>query len=153
MEKVVSNEQRLANRQNARHSTGPQTPTGTPRFPRTSRLNSTIDIRQSTIPAAPSPSFAVCVQCHTMTLHEKTVLAKRTHLKPIHEKGKYECVREKRFRLRLGWRRTLQMPQMPPAVDVEDGPGAEGEVAAGMRRDVGVAGRYLRGLHTRADAT
>ncbi len=28
MEKVVSNEQRLANRQNARHSTGPKTPTG-----------------------------------------------------------------------------------------------------------------------------
>ena len=42
MEKVVSNEQRLANRQNARRSTGPKTPTGKARFPRTSRLNSTI---------------------------------------------------------------------------------------------------------------
>jgi hypothetical protein len=43
MPKAVSNEQRLANRQNARHSTGPKTPTGKARSPRTSRLNSTID--------------------------------------------------------------------------------------------------------------
>ncbi len=27
-------------------------------------------------------------RCHMMTLSKKTVLAKRTHLKPLHEKGK-----------------------------------------------------------------
>jgi hypothetical protein len=88
MTKVVSNEQRLANRQNARHSTGPQTPDGKSRSARNSRLDSTIDIRQSTIPLAPSPNSAACVQCQTMTLTEKNVLAKRTHLKPTHEKEK-----------------------------------------------------------------
>ena len=98
MEKVVSNEQRLANRQNAGHSTGPL---------RTSRLDSTIDNRQSTIPPTSSPNSAACVQCHAMTLTEKNVLAKRTHLKPIHEKGKCECVGEKRFRSRLGSPATL----------------------------------------------
>ena len=50
MEKVVSNEQRLANRQNARHSTGPKTPTGKARSPRTSRLNSTIDNSPRALP-------------------------------------------------------------------------------------------------------
>jgi len=89
MEKVVSNEQRLANRRNARHSTGPL---------RTSRLDSTIDNRHSTIPPAPSPTFAACVQCQTMTLIEKNVLAKQTHLKPIHEKGKCECSASVGFR-------------------------------------------------------
>jgi hypothetical protein len=46
MEKVVSNEQRLANRRNARQATGPKTPDGKARSARNSRPNSTIDIRQ-----------------------------------------------------------------------------------------------------------
>jgi len=48
MGKVVSDKQRLANRQNARHSTGPKTPTGKARSPRTSHLirQATFDNRQ-----------------------------------------------------------------------------------------------------------
>jgi hypothetical protein len=83
MGKVVSNEQRVANRQNARQSTGPKTPTGKARSPRTSRVNSTIDtcpeprrIRRSPVPPAPSPNFAASDKCHQVTLREKSVLAK-----------------------------------------------------------------------------
>jgi hypothetical protein len=64
MNKVVSNEQRLANRQNAQQSTDPKTPTSKARSSRASRLN-------STIPTAPSPSFAASLQCHMLTLTKK----------------------------------------------------------------------------------
>jgi len=46
MKKVVSNEQRLANRQNAQQSTGPQTPSGKTLSARSSRHYSTFDNRQ-----------------------------------------------------------------------------------------------------------
>jgi hypothetical protein len=62
MPKAVSQEQRLANGRNARSSTGPL---------RTSHLYSTFRI--------PHSQFT---QCHRVTLPEKTVLAKRTHLTP-----------------------------------------------------------------------
>jgi hypothetical protein len=41
-----------------------------------------IDIRQSTILPTSSPNSAASAKCHRLTLSEKTVLAKRTHLTP-----------------------------------------------------------------------
>ncbi len=61
-------------------------------------------------------------RCHTMTLHEITVLAKRTHLKPMHEKRKCECVRENRSRLgQVANRLNMLRPSRDPPLTGEHG--------------------------------
>ena len=82
MPKVVSNDQHLAIFHNTRNSSIPKSAAGNARSLRTSRFRSTIDNRHSRIPPAPFSNSAAYAECHHVTLLEKNVLAKRSHLTP-----------------------------------------------------------------------
>jgi len=98
MQKGISNEQRLTKRPKLRDASA--TPKASPIIVVASRHSPfTIPHSAFTIHEVPS--------CDT---NPKNVLAKRTHLKLMHQKEKPECANEKRFRSRLGLPRFLPAP-------------------------------------------
>jgi len=53
--------------------------------------------------------------CHSMTLRKNNVLAKRSHLKPLHEKEKCKCETEKHFRRGFGFAARKKSHRVAPA--------------------------------------